>query len=160
MVALESTKSKDFWTHSGVPSSKNEELITFAVIKIDSYIVWTSHVFVSTVISEMTKTKFRDLQNQKPSFAALWCLGFMTDGVTLRIKILPYGSKPWKYSGMCMERLKLYCSLRPHQNLSENGFCQRSSLRHELGPHILAFERSLENYKGHDIDQPKRARLR
>ena len=33
-------------SNSGVPNSKNEELITFVAIKNHSYIVWSSHLFL------------------------------------------------------------------------------------------------------------------
>ena len=38
-------------SNSGVPNSKNEELITFVAIKIDSYIVWPSHLFLRIALN-------------------------------------------------------------------------------------------------------------
>ena len=38
-------------SNSGVPNSKNEELITFVAIKIDSYIVWPSQLFLRIALN-------------------------------------------------------------------------------------------------------------
>ena len=38
-------------SNSGVPNSKNEELITFVAIKNDSYIVWSSHLFLRIALN-------------------------------------------------------------------------------------------------------------